>query len=292
LIECLLTRERLAALGSSKKRTQVSVTAAELQGYLPSLGDKADGLAKMINDYLAAPNMATFEQWDEMVEEIVSACHHEIQHEEWPKVVACAIEQEYQWGRYRKSKKPPTDPYNNRYLAWIRAKGRPDEVLVNVANKALAEKKIPPFVPGEQVAGSFVDEIPDTVLDELGALAAIRLGKGILDSIPNDTLRGRVEGNPLYKYPFKWFAPLFYNWARMRRTQPDTVVVFNTAIPVFCLTILAFDILLVFLRSNLLGSTAPGSKTLAIEMITNPTWLLLWLVPVVLLYVWARFFRR
>jgi patatin-related protein len=276
LVECLLTKQRLAALGPRRNAQPVSVTAPELQQYFPNLGNKAAGLEALINSYLSSPSAATDVEWNRLIDQIVCACHDEIQREEWPVVVACSIEQEYSWGRYRNNPKIPADPFDRKNLVWNRAKARPDQVLVQVAKEAIAGKMIPPFAPGVEAGGSFLEEIPDTVLDELGALAAIRVGKGLLASIPNDTLRAKVAGSAAFKLPFSWIAPLFYNWARMRRTQPDTVIIFNTAVPVFCLTLLALDVLLAFMKANLAGGQ----------------WALVVGVPLVLLVVWGWFFRR
>jgi hypothetical protein len=61
----------------------------------------------------------------------------------------------------------------------------------------------------------------------------------------------------------------------MRRTQPDSVIIFNTAIPVLCLTILLVLALLLFLHIHI--SWRPGLE------ITIPTLVILWL--------WYKFFR-
>jgi patatin-related protein len=277
LVECLLTRERLAKLGPGRVANNVSVTSAELKTYFPNLVDAgAATLQASINAYLASPATASEADWNQLVDLIVCASHDEIQREEWKRVVACTIEQEYAWGRYRNNPKLPPIPYDLKNLVWNLAKARPDEVLVQVAAEAIAAGTVPPFAPGLSAAGDFLDEIPDTVIDELGALAVIRLGKGLLASISDQSMRDKVAANPAFKYLLKWIAPIFYNWARMRRTQPDTVIIFNTAVPVFCLTILAVDILLAFLHPNLAWGT----------------WALLFSVPVVLLAVWAWLFRH
>jgi patatin-related protein len=276
MVECLLTKERLAALAPGRTGAPVSVTESELQQNFPHLGANATKLASSINAYLASASSASTDDWNQLINQIVCASHDEIQREEWPRVVACSIEQEYDWGRYRKNTAIPTVPFDLKNLVWNRAKERPDAVLVEVSAQAIAAGTVPPFAPGPVVAGSFLDQMPDTILDELGALATIRIGKGLLASISSESLREKVEANAFFKYPFTWIAPIFYNWARMRRTQPDSVIIFNTAIPVFCLTVLALDIVLAFLKPHF----------------TIPTWLALTCVPLVLLWIWGRFFRR
>jgi patatin-related protein len=276
LVECLLTKERLAALAARRSKNPVSVSALELQNYFPNLGAEAVELSALINDYLSAPGTATDDQWNRLIDHIVCAGHDEIQREEWPVVVACAIEQEYDWGRYRQNTKSAEVPFDTKNLVWNRSKARPDEVLVQVAAKGIAAKTIPPFAPGENDSGNFLDEIPDSVLNELGALTAIRLGKGLLASIRDEGMRQRVEDNAFFKFLFRWIAPVFYNWGRMRRTQPDTVIIFNTAIPVFCLTALAMDIVLAFLGVRL----------------EYRTWGLIVGGPALLLWIWGWLFRR
>ena len=276
MVECLLTKERLAALAPQRTGAPVSVTESELRLYFPHLGINASKLANSINAYLASPDSATTEDWNLLVDQIVAACHDEIQREEWPRVIACSVEQEYDWGRYHKNTALPSVPFNLKNLVWNRAKARPDEVLVEVSAQAIAAGRIPPFAPGSVASGGFLSQMPETVLNELGALAAIRIGKGLLASISSKSLRKKVESNVFFKFPFNWIAPIFYNWARMRRTQPDTVIIFNTAIPVFCLTILAMDLAVAFLGAHL----------------AYRTWGLLVLSPLVLLWIWGGLFRR
>ena len=199
LVECLLTKERLASLAGRRTKSPVTVDPPELQHLFPNLGDKAEGLAILINEYLSKPQTASDVEWNRLVDEIVSAAHDEIQKQEWPTVVRCTIEQEYEWGRYRENTTVPEDPFDRKNLVWNRAKARPDEVLVKVAAQGVAAKTVPPFASGKEATGSFLDEIPDSVLNELGASATIRLGKGLLASIRDAGLRQRVEGNALFR---------------------------------------------------------------------------------------------
>lgn len=278
LLECLLTKERLAALGQRRTKAPVTVTEAELRSYLPALKDKAADLAKLINDYLAAPGGATTTQWNNLINQIVAPYHDEIFAIEFPRVVECAIEQEYDWGRYAEySKAPALEPFDRKNLAWRRAKERPDAVLVQIAAQRIAAGEIPPFAPGLQIPGKFLDEIPDSVLEELGGLAVDRLGRGLLNSIEDAEIRQRVAKSPFYTIPFNWIGPIVYRFARMRRTQPDSVVVFNTAIPIVCLTIVLVEALLYFV----LQVKVPGRVLL--ETI---------LPALLVLVVWFKFFRR
>jgi predicted acylesterase/phospholipase RssA len=268
LLECLLTKERLAALPAGRTVTEAEVTKA-----FPSIGAAAAGLVKTINTYLAAPRDATPETWDDLINQIVAACHNEIAKEEWPRVVRCALEQEYAWGRYRQK---IADPFDRKNLVWNRGKAKPDQLLAAVAANAIASGVIPPFTPGAVAGRDFLEELPETVLQELGFLSVIRIGKSLLASIPNQETRKKVEGTTIYKWPFVWIVPILYRWARMRRTKPDSVVIFNTAIPVACLAILIADAVLFLFGVHLDWRLWAGLVG----------------APVVLLGVWAILFRK
>jgi hypothetical protein len=127
------------------------------------------------------------------------------------------------------------------------------------------------------VAGrAFLEEVPDTVLQELGFLSAVRIGKSLLASIPNSETRKKVEGNAFYTWSFGRVVPIFYKWAHMRRTQPDSVVIFNTAIPVACLAVLIADgVLLLF--------GVPLNLRLKLGLIGGPA---------ALLTIWYLLFRK
>jgi patatin-related protein len=251
LIECLLTRERLAALAPRRKITPISVTATELLQALPALKQPAaQDLANNINAYLADPNNASAESWNDIVNSLVEACHHDIFATDYPRVVQSAIEQEHLWGRYTdlpNTKSPSV--YDSAKLGWIRGEQRPDETIVQVAAQALATLQIKPFAPGLNPPSPFTEEIPETILQELGALATSRLGKGILDSISRPGLREKLAESRFYKYPFGILAPTVYGWSKMRRTQPDSVVVFNTLVPAICTSAILVPGILWYLHS-------------------------------------------
>jgi hypothetical protein len=271
LLECLLTKERLAALPAGRTVTEAEVTKA-----FPSIGAAAAALVKTINTYLATPRNATHDTWDDLLNQIVVACHDEIQKEEWPRVVRCALEQEHAWGRYLENQKPAAVPFDRKNLVWNRGKAKPDQLLAKVAANAIATGVIPPFTPGAVAGRPFLDEVPDTVLQELGFLSVVRVGKSLLASISNPETRKKVEGNAIYKWSFGRTVPILYRWARMRRTQPDSVIIFNTAIPVACLAILIADIVLFILGVPLGGRLWAGLAG----------------GPVVLFLVWYLWFRK
>ena len=101
-----------------------------------------------------------------------------------------------------------------------------------------------PFAPGAKSADTFLDEIPEPVLQELSALAVIHLGKGLLASAPQKWQPG-IEHNTLYRVLFRWIAPALYNFNQLRRTQPDAVIVLNTVILAGCFLVMAVVVLLV-----------------------------------------------
>lgn len=242
LVECLLTEERLAAVvENGRARTPAP---NDIRRAFPSLTpDKVNALIAQIGAYLATAGSPPAGAWDSLVDAIVEAAQNEIYCEEYPRVVTCSIEQEYEWGQYR-TITPATRPYDSGKLAWFRAKKKPDEVIVQVAADAIAHAPCSPVPPGSQPFGAFVDEIPESVLQELGAQASIRIGKGLLASIPDQEKSQKIASNWFYKTPFRVLAPIVYRFARMRRLQPTLVTVLNTAIVVSCLTLMAAVILL------------------------------------------------
>ncbi|MFP5237662.1 MAG: patatin-like protein [Acidobacteriota bacterium] len=242
LVECLLTKERLAAVvENGRARTPAP---DDIQRAFPSLTpDKVNALIAQIGAYLATAGSPPAGAWDSLVDAIVEAAQKEIYCEEYLRVVACSIEQEHEWGQYRVMT-PATRPYDSDKLAWFRAKKKPDEVIVQLAAQAIANVPCSPVPPGARPFGAFVDEIPEPVLQELGALATIRLGKGLLTSISNQEKSQKLAGRWFYKVPFRLLAPIVYRFARMRRLQPTLSIVLNTAIVVFCLTLMAAVILL------------------------------------------------
>jgi Protein of unknown function (DUF3376) len=277
LVECLLTKERLAALAQKTGAMPVVITEPQLTACFPNqTPQQISALAAQINSYLAAPTVRKPEEWDALIEAIVGAAHHEVFLEEYPKVVRSAIEQEADWGRYRTSASSTGGAhFNPPELTWHRAKKKPDQVIVDIAADAIAQGKVTPFAPGSKLAGTFIDEIPESVREELIALATIRLGKGLVSSVPGE-LRSTIAGSKFYKIPFAWIAPIVYRYARLRRTQPDTVIVLNTAITVACLMTLALGVLLLFWGSPI--SVVHMSVVMGVAL--------------VLLVVWAVWFRR
>lgn len=282
LVECLLTKERLAALAFRREATPIDVTEQSVASCFKTLKPgEAAALANSINSYIDNATTATDDMWNSLVNQIVSASHNDIQAVEWPQVIAGALEQEYAWSQYRSNTKDPDRPYDSRNLVWNRAKAKPDDVLVRVAADALAKKQIPPFAPGSQTAGNFIDEIPESVLEELGAQALMRLGKGVLASVENEDARKKWATNPLYTLPFNWFAPIIYRWSRLRRTQPTIVIVLNTIVPVVCLTVILLAIMLPHL----------GVRSGPIQFDFLHRWGMA-AGAALLLFVWGRWFRK
>ena len=275
LLECLLTKERLSAMGPQAPRT-----AADIARYFPYAGDSANQLVATINGYLAAPVEASMAAWSSMLDQIVLAYHEQIYAEEWPTVERCAIEQEYAWSRYLQKNKAASRAgapasFDRSNLLWTWGKNKPDQVLVELAAQAISSGAAPPpFRTGVAAGAGFLDQVPSTVLEELGALATIRVGKSLLASIESDETRSRVRDSSFYKWPFTRIAPVVYRWARIRRTEPDSVIILNTAIPVACVALIA-------------------CAAFALTQ-TNFSHLWFWIggVPLIVLIVWFLFFRK
>ncbi len=272
LIECLMTKERLARMGA-----QQAPTATDLLRYFPKLDPaEAASLADAIKSYVSAPHIASAEQWSTMLDKIVTACHRQIYGEEWPRVQRCALEQEYAWSRYRQQTTATANPYDTKTLVWAAGKHKPDQVLVESAAAAISSGALPEFRPGVAVGQGFLDQVPGTVLEELGFLATIRLGKSLVASVPDEDKRKRIGDSKLYTWPFGIVTPVLYRWARMRRTQPDSIIILNTAIPAACIAVLLADLALAIVRAPL------------------PWGLWLWFcgVPAALLIIWLLLFRK
>jgi len=268
LTECLLTKERLAALRPGR-----SITLAQLKNWFPSIdSSSAADLLGTINNYLRDPSIATPESWDNLINVVVSAAHHEIEREEWPRVVSCAIQQHHAWGQYLPDPSRPFDKENRRLRPGT---ARPDQVLVDMAAGAIAAGKIPQFTPGSVAGGNFLEEIPETILQELGSLGLLRTLRGIMPALSDDR-RKRLEGSRIYRVLFGRVVPVYYRWARMRRTQPTSVVVLNTIIPTACVTILLL---------------ALGLKLLGADL-TWKLWGIVLAVPILAFLVWSSSFLR
>lgn len=276
LIECLMTKERLARMG-----VQQAPTTTDLLRYFPKLdAAEAASLAGAIKDYVSAPHTATADQWSNMLDQMVTAYHKQVYAEEWPRVQKCALEQEYAWSRYRRQNKAvkqnaPVTQYDAQTLVWAAAKHKPDQVLVESAALAISSGALPAYRPGVAAGQGFLDQVPGTILEELGFLATMRIGKSLLASVPNEDKRKGIQSSKFYKWPFGIVTPVLYRWARIQRTEPESVIVLNTAIPTACLAVLLVAILLFVLRVPLAWHVYG------------------WLfgIPIVLFIIWSLLFR-
>lgn len=227
LLECLLTKKRLADLPAGRK-----FEALRLRAFFRKASDEnLTALAQNLNTYLVDPSAATQQSWSDLLDALVKAAHADIEDEEWPRVNECALLQEYAWGRYS-----PPDGAGTTKKRWMQAHKKPDELLVNLAADAIAKRSLPPFRPGSVAGKAFLEEMPASVLQELGFQAAIRLHKSLIDSIGSEETQKKVTGSPLYAFLSR-VLDLLYRWAHMVRTQPESVIVLNTAIPVACIAV-------------------------------------------------------
>jgi predicted acylesterase/phospholipase RssA len=238
LLECLVTRVRLAQV-----HPKPHFTAHKVKNYLHKLSDaQANALAAALNDYLAVRDTADEDQWNRLIDALVGVAQAAIVAEEWPKVLKCALDQEYLWSQYHANEVAPPEPYDRKNLKWIPAKRRPDSVLVAVAAEAIAKGLVPPFEPGQIAGHPFGEEIPEPVLTELALLCSMRISKSLLASAPNASVRAKLEGNPLYTWVSGRILPSLYYWTRIRRTRPDMVIVLSTILPVMTLTLMLLSV--------------------------------------------------
>jgi hypothetical protein len=203
----------------------------------------------------------------------VEVSHRAVLAEEWPKVIDCALQQEYAWSQYRRIEDTPDKPYDHTHLHWTRAKRRPDSVLVALAAKAIAAGVVPEFKPGLIAGHPFGEEIPEPVLTELALLGYMRFSKSLIASAPNAKVRDKLQSNPLHQWVGGRVLPSLYYWTRLRRTRPDLVIVLNTIPPVAGLTILLLDVLIVF---HVFGLAAPLELKVAMFLASAILFLLWW----------------
>ena len=235
LTECLLTKERLAALKETRRRPgglPYEVPAGMVSRCLPKA---APTLEAQINAYFAAalPAVGT---WNSIVDQIVVAAQADILTQEQQQVAQCALDQQYAWGQYKQDDSLPEDLlFPSR---WTGAKSSPDEILVQIAANAVKNGILPPYsLPPEK---DFLEEVPLTAMQETVSLAMIRLGKSIGASIPAKH-RQAVSDSLTFRVTMQWLPAFFYRLVYTRRTQPDWVLVpivllFNLAV----VAILAF----------------------------------------------------
>jgi len=227
LLECLLTKQRLADLPAGRKFDAMRLRAF----FRKASNEDLTVLAQNLNTYLVDPSTATQQSWSDLLDALVKAAHADIEDEEWPRVNECALLQEYAWGRYS----PPAGSGKTK-KRWMQAHKKPDELLVDVAADAIARRSLSPFQPGSVAGKPFLEEMPTSVLQELGFQAAIRLNHSLIGSIGSEETQKKITGNRLYGW-LSGVLNLLYRWAHMLRTQPESVIVLNTAIPVACIAV-------------------------------------------------------
>ncbi len=235
LTECLLTKERLAALGP-----QGPVSATVMAQTFPHLDPQtAANLLSTLNAYLAAPNAVAPEAWSNLIDLLVAAEHHEIHLAEYPNVVAGAIQQEHDWGRYTQVPMigPQANPIDAEKPAWQRFVLRPDATIVETAARAIASSPVTPFAPGSAGHRPFLEGIPQTVLQEVVSLAIMRLGRGLLASVPDESTRGKKTVGKILAVPVDVVAPVLYRLSYNQRVHPESVPLTDMAVIVACVMI-------------------------------------------------------
>jgi hypothetical protein len=122
LLECLLTKERLADLPAGRMYNP-RVVDQMLRG---TFTRRAPLLWQTLSITICEIRAATEDTWNRLLYEIVAASHDEIQLEEWPRVICCAPDREYKWGRYKRHTNPRAGPFDIPNLVWNRSKKNPD----------------------------------------------------------------------------------------------------------------------------------------------------------------------
>jgi patatin-related protein len=269
LTECLLTKERLTAMASTRRGPNgqpYTVPAGLVASCLPD-AKNALAIEAAINAYFATPAQ-TKDAWETMVNLIVEAAQDRISAEEWPVVAQCTLEQHYDWGQYKQESALPAGLGLPR--KWTPGKATPDELLVRVATQAIRDGMLPPYAVSQ--TSSFWSEVPFTALQEELSLAVVRLGKSLGDSVPEEH-RASVKGSLGFRVGLDWIPSFFYRLSSTRRTQPDWVLV--PVVVLFNATLLALVVFAWMLEAG--GRlTLPGAMvtTAAVVAATMIQWTL------------------
>ncbi len=236
LTECLLTKERLASMSSTRRGPTgepYKMPTGLVKRCLPN-APNAPAIQAAIDAYFAT-TCPPRDAWDTMVTLVVQAAQEQILSEEWPTVAQCTLEQHYDWGQYKQE--APLPEMLGMPKKWTPGKGTPDALLVRVATQAIRQGMLPPYAVSE--ASSFWTDVPFTALQEECSLAIVRLGKSLSDSVPAEH-REAVKASLAFRAGLNWIPSFFYRLSSTRRTQPawvlvPVVVLFNIALLVLVL---------------------------------------------------------
>ena len=141
LTECLLTKERLAAMAQARRApggTPYTVPTGMVARCLPRAKDVLE-IERVINEYFAATTPSK-DAWETMINLIVEAAQEQIAAEEWPRVAQCTLEQHYDWGQYKEEDAVPSGVGLPK--KWTPGKVTPDALLIRVAAEKLSKRHV------------------------------------------------------------------------------------------------------------------------------------------------------
>jgi predicted acylesterase/phospholipase RssA len=276
ILECTLTRVRARKVWPGGGPA-LGAVAAQIQQLFPNSPQLHGSLAAQLAG-IGTLNQAQFES---LLSDLITAAQTEIAAEEWPRVMASALEQERSWSQYRRQAGLPAPGtiYAGLNLVWKPGNTDPDRIVVALAAQALAAGQLPNFQQFDIAGRPFLEELPKPVLLELGARAMGRLGRSLTASIPSQGVRKKIEGSWLYGLIFGWILPIASGWAKLVRTAPAWRVSINVFILTACLLALIGGVVLLAL--SLVHQTLP-----------QKAYALMILIPLVVLAVWGWIFRR
>jgi hypothetical protein len=251
LIEVLVDRERIRARGRGLKDD------AELHARLASLFRASSDQSRLkLASRLSRAHLLDDAEFDELREMLARMAQEEIIVEDWPTVTVDALVQEQAWASHRLvttsnghgsngATAPALDTasvYSTTSLAWRALRRRPDRLLVQLAAERIGRGDCGRF-DDYMIAGQpLLDEIPKPIVLELASLAAMRLEKSFIDSVPALVRKGLVM-SVAYKLVFAWVLPAVHGWARFTRTAPEWGVATSSVLLAASLTTLVLAVI-------------------------------------------------
>jgi patatin-related protein len=214
-----------------------------------------------------------------LLDDIVAVAQGEILHEEVPRVIQDAIDQQREWNSYSLAPSQKRLPYDVRSGRWTIGVRQLDRAIVDYASSQLlgAPQQRPsawpgfflqtPYRVGEE---EFPGDIPAPVLLEIGARLALVLRTCILGVFP-ESMRAKISGNMLYRLGLDYPLRLLYAIARFQRGAPEfarvVVAIFATAcVVLLIMAAVHYEKLLDGVQSFLVFVFLPGVVLLALAM--------------------------
>jgi patatin-related protein len=271
LLECLLPVDTLLEIPTEALR------ALDLERTFPTAAhEDLQRLAARLQELATTRAPAAAQAF---LEEVIDVAQGEILHEEVPRVIQDAIDQQREWNSYSLAPSPPRLPYDVRSGRWTIGVRQLDRAIVDYASSQLlgAREQRPsvwprffrtaPYRVGEE---EFPGDIPAPVLLEIGARLALVLRTCILGVFP-EAMRTKIAGNALYRFGLDYPLRLLYAIARFQRSAPEfarvMVAIFATVCVVLLIvTAIHYEKLLDGVQSFLAFVFLPGVVLLALAM--------------------------